>query len=287
MAETSPTLRRRQLATRLRDLREQKGLSIKYVAEQLLCSPAKISRIETAKLSVSLRDVRDLCKLYGLADSVQLDGLMTLAREARQPGMRDDIGYRREEALLPYIDYETAASAVTEFQASFLPGLLQTEDYARALIRGMLPRISDDSLQNRTKLRMERHQRLLREELPRYWAIFDETALHRRVGGREIMRSQLEYLVELSELPHVDIQVIPFEVGAYMGLDNSFQVLEIPDPTLPRLVYTEGIATAEYFEKASDLGVYQETLERLRAAALDPRGSVRLITRTLEQEYSR
>lgn len=277
MAETSPTLRRRQLAAQLRELRKRAGLSIEEVAQHLLCSTAKISRIETAKRAVSLRDVRDLCKLYGVGDEERIDALMTLAREARLPGLRGEFGYLGEETLQPYIDLEAAASSVLEFQTCFIPGLLQTEDYARTLIRGLLPRIGQDLLDARVRARKKRQERLARAELSRYWAIFDEAALLRVVGTTQVMREQLDHLVEMSELPHVVIQVIPLTVGPYMGLDNSFSLLRMADPSLPYVAYTEGIITAEYWEKKSDIETFQEAFEQIRATALDPQGSINLV----------
>ncbi|MEV5408259.1 helix-turn-helix transcriptional regulator [Thermopolyspora sp. NPDC052614] len=275
MATVNPTLRRRQLAAQLREMRRESGLKIEEVAERLLCSTAKISRMETAQRRVSLRDVRDLCELYG-ADEAKTNMLMTLAREARQPGLRDEVDIGNPK-LQTYPRLEAAASAVSEFQNGFIPGLLQTEDYMRALIRGMLPGISQDVLNARVEVRLERQQRLLRGELPRYWAIFDEAALHRRVGGPKVMFRQLEQLGELSELSHVVIQVIPFDVGAYMALDNSFHLVEMKDTMTSDVVYLEGIVTADYLERPADLQIYREALERLRAAALNPQSSLALI----------
>lgn len=275
MATVNPTLRRRQLAAQLREMRRESGLKIEEVAERLLCSTAKISRMETAQRRVSLRDVRDLCELYG-ADEAKKKMLMTLAREAREPGLRDEVDIGNPK-LQTYPRLEAAASAVSEFQNSFIPGLLQTEDYMRALIRGVLPGISQDVLNARVEVRLERQQRLLRGELPRYWAIVDEAALHRQIGGPKVMRRQLEFIGEMSELPHVIIQVIPFEVGAYMGLDNSFHLVEMKDTMTSDVVYLEGIVTADYLERPSDLQIFREALERLRAAALNPQASLALI----------
>ncbi|OPG05088.1 helix-turn-helix transcriptional regulator [Microbispora sp. GKU 823] len=285
MVSSNPTLRRRRLAGTLRELRLARGMTIEEVANELMVSIAKISRLETGQRGASLRDVRDLCRIYQVTDEAQIEALMTLAREAKEPGLRQELGNLGDEAAYPYVELESGASRITEFQCCFLPGLLQTEDYARALIRGMLPRIEDNILNSRVLARMKRKELLRRQDAPHYWTLIDEAALHRNVGGVQVMRQQLLDIIEVARRPNVVVQVIPFSVGAYMGLDNSFAFLEIPDPSTPAVVFIEGLTTMEYLEKPSQLVPYKETIDYLRAAALHPQESVARIARICEEQF--
>ncbi|RBQ18165.1 XRE family transcriptional regulator [Spongiactinospora rosea] len=267
MAAANPTLRRRQLAARLRELRKESGLSIDEVAQKLLCSPAKISRIETAQRAASLRDVRDLAAIYAGGDATETQALMTMAQEAKQPGwwqQYDDPDVRG------FIGLEEAATSITVYETCLVPGLFQTEDYARAVIKGVLPRIRPDVLQERVETRLKRQELLFRESPPRYWTVLDESVLHRHIGGPGVMRAQLARIVELAELPHVVVQVVPFSVGAHMGLDNAFTFLQLSDPAVPDTVFVEGLMGLIYLEKPTEIEIYREALESLRAAGLDP-----------------
>ncbi|MFI7030714.1 helix-turn-helix domain-containing protein [Microbispora rosea] len=272
MPGTYLTLRQRQLARHLRELRHAAEMTVEQVAQELLCSPAKISRMETGQRGVSLRDVRDLCRIYGISDEAVVAKLMTLAREARQPGFKQEWG-KFSDSLSTHIDLESAAKSISEFQTAYIPSLLQTEDYARALIRRMLPRISPETLDRRVEARVKRQKRLTEPEPPRYWAFIDEAALHRVVGGAKTMRAQLERVVEAADLPNVTVQVIPFSVGAYMCADNPFVFFDIGDPTTPAVVYVELLIRGEYLEKAEEIAGYREAVDRIRAVGLDPQAS--------------
>ncbi|GAA4563254.1 helix-turn-helix domain-containing protein [Planotetraspora kaengkrachanensis] len=271
MADTNPTLRRRQLATQLREMRLGAGMTIDEVAQQLMVSTAKISRLETGQRGASLRDVRDLCNLYGTTDPTEVETLLTAAREARQPGLRAEFADLGQDAVYLYFALESEVTSIVDFQTSHVPGLLQTDDYARALIRGVLPHITHDVLDNRVEVRMKRQQRLVGENPPRYWAVIDEALLHRRVGGVDVMRRQLDHLIEMAELPHVTIQMIPFDVGPYMGLNSAFVLLQNSDL---KIVFLEGLTSVDYIEKQTELQIYQEAVEHLRAVALDPQASI-------------
>ncbi|GAA0367145.1 helix-turn-helix transcriptional regulator [Microbispora corallina] len=282
MAGTNVTLRRRQLANRLREMRHGSGMTVEQVAERLLCSPAKISRIETAQRGVSQRDVRDLCGIYGVTDESVLNQLMTWAREAREPGLRQQWGDLGDDAIYTYADLESAAVAITEFQTAYVPGLLQTEDYARALIAGMLPRIGDDYRERRVEARMQRQRLLHRSDPPRYWTFVDEAVLHRQIGGTKVLREQLAKVVELAHLPHVTVQVIPYSAGAYMGADSPFVLFEIGDRTVPLVVHLELLTRSEYLEKPDEVAGYREAIDHLRATALSPQESMNRIIAAAE-----
>lgn len=268
----NPTIRQRQLARRLRDLRQEAGLHISDVAERLLCSQAKISRLETGQRRASLRDVRDLCALYGVADPTEL---MALAREARQPGWwqeAEDVDFRQLPGL------ESEAVAIHEYETTTIPGLLQTDEYARAVIKGFLPRISDEALDERVLNRMKRQQLLDKSGPPRYWVLLDESALHRHVGGVEVMARQLRRVAEASERPNVTIQVVPYTVGAHMGFDSAFMLLTFAEEAgIADTVYMDTLAGQFYYEKPAQLERPREVLDHLRAVALSPRDSARRI----------
>ena len=222
MAELSPTIRQRELGMRLREFRAAKGLTVEDVARELLCSTTKISRAETGARRATLRDVRDLCQIYGVDTETSAE-LMKLAREARQPGWwtkYDDL------KIAPYIGLEQAATAITSFGMYFFPALLQTEDYARAIIKGIAPMIEEDTLGQRVEARMIRQQLLQAPKPPKYRVLLDEAVLHRHVGGPAVMKAQLDKVLSLMREEKAAVQVIPYEVGAYGAVDSNFVHLE-------------------------------------------------------------
>jgi transcriptional regulator with XRE-family HTH domain len=274
VAGASPTIRQRELGFRLRKLRTDLGLTVEEVGSKLLCSATKISRAETGARRPSLRDVRDLCQLYGV-DSATTDELMTLAREAREAGwwtQYDDL-----KIQFPFIGMEQDATAITCFGMYFVPALLQTADYARTIIKGIVPKISNDVLDQRVEVRMRRQELLQRSKPLRYRALLDEAVLRRVTGGPAVMKAQLEKILQLVAENRVAVQVIPFDVGAYAAVDSNFDYLEFDVPELPDLVYIEGLAHEAYLDRRADLDRYREALEYLRDAALSPRDSRRKI----------
>jgi transcriptional regulator with XRE-family HTH domain len=273
MADLSPTIRQRELGMRLREFRTAKGLTVEDVANELLCSPTKVSRAETGARRATLRDVRDLCQIYGL-DSETSAELMELAREARQPGWwtkYDDL------KIAPYIGMEQAATAITYFGMYFVPALLQTEDYARAIIKGIAPKIDEGILAQRVEARMLRQNLLVQLKPPRYRALLDEAALHRQVGGPAVMRAQLDKILSLVREERAAVQVIPYEVGAYGASDSNFVYLEFAGTKLPDLVFIEGLVSQLYLERPDELGRYREALDYLRDEALNLRDSAKKI----------
>ncbi|WP_169950361.1 helix-turn-helix transcriptional regulator [Microbispora sp. H11081] len=279
MAGTNLTLRRRQLASRLRELRRATGMTVDQVAQELLCSPAKISRMETGQRGVSQRDVRDLCRIYAVSDERVVTQLMTLARESRQPGLRQEWGDLGNDAIYVYMDLEAAAVSITELQTAYIPGLFQTEEYARALIHGLLPRIDQELLERRVEARMKRQLLLTQKEPPRYWTFIDEAALLRQVGDATVMADQLDHVLRLAQAPHVTVQVVPFKAGAYMSADGPFVMFRMKDPTVSEVVYVEMLNRVEYLEKPAELEIYREAVEIIRAAALPPNESIQRIAK--------
>jgi hypothetical protein len=247
------------------------------VARELLCSPPKISRIETGVRPASLRDVRDLCAIYGVDDSLR-DRLMGLAREAKQQGWWNKY---EDIAIDRLIGLEIEAAQVSSYESCVIPWMFQTKEYARAVIRGSLPRIDDHVLDERVAARITRQEIITRESPPHFWSLADESSLRRRVGSNQIMRDQLNGMVDLAAIPNMTLQVVPFGLGAHPGLDNTFEFLEFQSGQ-PPVVYLENMAGGLYLESVSDVDRYKEALMHLRAGALDPESSVSLIEQVRE-----
>jgi len=288
VAEGSPTVRRRELGALLRKMREDRGMSVRQVTEHLLCSPSKVSRIETGQRGATLRDVRDLCDLYGVGEAAERERLMTLAKEGKQQGWWQS--YDLPFATPMYVGLEAEALCIKDYDSSVIPGLLQAPDYIRALHREPLPEPPDrqptlELVEQRVEARLRRQELLTRTDPHplRFWTVLDEAALHRAIGGPAVMRAQLELLVEKMQLPNVTVQVIPFSAGAHPALDSTFNILEFAGET-PDLVYSEGLAGFIFMEGDADVARYTRVFERLRAKAATPEESAALMLR-LSRQY--
>ena len=283
-SNVNPTVRRRRLGQELRRLRELKGMTAEEVAERLLVSQSKISRLENGRRSISQRDVRDLCGVYEVEDHRIVDSLMQMAKDSRQQGWWHSFG---DIPYSVYIGLETDAASLRVYDPQVVPGLLQTKQYAEALIAGALPETAQTEIEKRVQVRMRRQERISTEETPlRLWTVLDEAALRRVVGNKSLMRDQLEQLVEQSQLPHVTVQVIPFEMGAHPGLNGQYAILEFPDAADSSVVYIEGVTSDLYLEKANDVQKYSVMYEHLRAQALNVEQSRQFIA-DIAKEYAR
>jgi transcriptional regulator with XRE-family HTH domain len=284
-----PAVRRRQLGAALRRHRIKAGLSVKDAADHLLCSPAKISRIETAQRNPTLRDVRDLSNIYGISEE-EGSWLMALARESRERAWWQAFDY--DPGLETLIGLEGAARTISEFQNTTIPGLLQTPEYANAVISLWRP-ASAAALQNAVHLRMKRQQILSDSIRPRLDYVLDEGVLRRVVGGVAVMRAQLEHLVELSAASAVDLRVIPYGAGAHKGMSQGFIILEFGEadermpsagPALPTVVYIEGLTGEMYVDQPAEVAHYLDVFNGLKGKALQRNESldlVRSVSRTL------
>jgi len=282
-SNVNPTVRRRRLGQELRRLREQKGMTAEEVAERLLVSQSKISCLENGRRSISQRDVRDLCGVYEVEDQRIVDSLMEMARDSRQQGWWHTFG---DIPYSVYIGLETDAESLRVYEPQIVTGLLQTPAYAEALVRGALPETSTAEIEKRVQVRMRRQDRIKDPANPlRLWVVLDEAALHRVVGSRLVMREQLERLLELADLPHVTVQVLPFEVGAHPGLNGQYAILEFTDTADSSVVYLEGVTSDLYLEKAQDVQKYAVMYEHLRAQSLNVEASRQLIDR-MAKEYA-
>lgn len=269
VAEVSPTIRGRELGLRLRSLRNRRGLTVEDVAAKLMCSTAKISRLETGARKPVLRDVRDLCGIYEVDKAVTAE-LLGLAEEARKPAWWTEL----DLGLDPYIGLEQSASSITAYSLLYPHGLVQTEDYARTIIRAVAPKIDARILQQRVAARMRRQELLDRGSPPGFRLLLDEAALRRLVGGIEVMAAQTAKILAMATEGKVTVQVIPFDVGAYSVADISFTLLEFDDLQLSPEVFAEGLADSKYYDRPADIARYRESLERVRDSALSPRDSL-------------
>ncbi|AKJ12544.1 XRE family transcriptional regulator [Streptomyces incarnatus] len=282
-SNVNPTVRRRRLGQELRRLRELKGMTAEEVAERLLVSQSKISRLENGRRSISQRDVRDLCGVYEVEDQRIVDSLMEMARDSRQQGWWHTFG---DIPYSVYIGLETDAESLRVYEPQLVTGLLQTRAYAEALVQGALPETSTAEIEKRVQVRMRRQERITAENNPlRLWVVLDEAALKRVVGSKLVMREQLDHLIEMSQLPHVTVQVLPFEVGAHPGLNGQYAILEFADAADSSVVYLEGVTSDLYLEKAQDVQKYAVMYEHLRAQSLNVEQSRQFIAK-VAKEYA-
>ncbi|MFI6457205.1 helix-turn-helix domain-containing protein [Streptosporangium amethystogenes] len=277
----SPTVRRRRLASELRRLRERAQLTMEEVGEQLSWSATKISRIETARVRVTPKDTGRLLDLYGL-DPAKQGELIDLAKDARKKGWWQAYGDLPTE-YTTYIGLEAEAVSMRSFAPTVVPGILQSEDYARAVIRSALFNSSPGEIERRVEVRMARQKLLVQEEPLRLWTVLDEALIRRPVDGPVAMRSQLEKLLEVADLPNVTVQVLPFAAGVHPGTNGAFQIMEFPEPADPDVVFMENFTGSLYIERETDVYRYTLIFDHLRAKALDPDDSRRLITEAVAQ----
>ena len=280
----NPTVRRRRLGQELRRLRELKGMTAEEVAERLLVSQSKISRLENGRRSISQRDVRDLCGVYEVEDHRIVDSLMQMAKDSRQQGWWHSFG---DIPYSVYIGLETDAASLRVYDPQVVPGLLQTRTYAESLISGALPEATPTDIDKRVQVRLRRQERISAADNPlRLWAVLDEATLRREVGNRQVMIEQLEHLIEMSQLPHVTVQMIPFTMGAHPGVSGQYAILEFPDAADSSVVYIEGVTSDLYLEKAQDVQKYSVMYEHLRAQALNADQSREFIS-NIAKDYAR
>jgi transcriptional regulator with XRE-family HTH domain len=263
----------------LRRLRELTGLTIDQVAERLECSASKISRIETGQSGATPRDVRDILVVYGVPED-ESDLLLQIAREARQKGWWQLYGTVLTGA---YVGLEAAADAIRAYEALVVPGLLQTEDYARAMIHAARPDIDSTEVEKRVRVRVGRQSLLTQDDPLDLWVVLDEAVLHRPVGGPSVMRRQLEHLVMSAELPNVTLQVLPFVAGAHAGMDGTFSILRYEEPPNQNVVFAANAAGGLFLEKDEELSRYAFIFDHLRANAMRPEESLALIASLVKE----
>ncbi|MGW3381721.1 helix-turn-helix domain-containing protein [Streptomyces albogriseolus] len=279
----SPTARRRRLSIELKKLREKSALTCAQVGQALDWSGSKVNRMETGSGRVQPSDVDALCRFYGTSDELR-EFLKSLAREAKTRGWWQVHGAGVPEWFNIYIGLEQDASTLRQYQCEVLPGLMQTEAYAREL-HTTGAHMSAEDIDRAVRVRLERQEMLTRPDAPEAWFVVNEGAVRNVIGDREIMREQLERILETTELPSVTLQVLPFDSGTYPAT-GSFTMLGFPAPEDPDLVYRDGITDAVYLEGEHHVREYTRAFDGLRAAALSPQGSTRLV-QSVVKEYSK
>ncbi|WP_280384375.1 helix-turn-helix domain-containing protein [Nocardia wallacei] len=279
VAERGPTALRIAVGGQLRKLREQCGITREAAGEHIRGSHAKISRLELGRTGFKERDIRDLLTLYKVTDPGERESFLELVRKANQPGW-----WHRYSDLLPqwfetYIGLEHASHSIRTFEAQLVPGLLQTEDYTRAIVS--LAHEESESVR-RVELRRRRQEILDRDGGPTLWAVLDETVLHRPIGGNDVLRGQLEHLVEMSDRLNVTIQVLPYAAGGHAAAGSSFTMLRFAEPELPDIVYIEQLTSALYLDRLQDLELYRRVMDRLSVQAEPPDRSRKMLVAAAE-----
>jgi len=265
-----PTVRRMQLGARLRRLREARGISREDAGWVIRSSESKISRLELGRVGFKERDVADLLTLYGVGDDVERAALTALARETNLPGWWHPYGDLLAIWFQHYLDLESASSLIRTYEIQFVPGLLQTEDYARAVIMLGYGEAGIREIDRRVGLRMARKQFLDRPDSSRLWAVIDEAVLRRPIGGTAVLRAQIGALLAACECPGVRLQIVPFRSGGHAAAGGAFTILRFPDQDLPDLVYIEHLTSALYLDKREDVDRYAAAVGRLFIEAEPP-----------------
>ncbi len=272
-----PTVRRRRLGAELRRLREAHSLKLEEVAERLGLAPSTLSRIETGKAPTKSAYLTAMLDMYQVSDPGARKVLVDMAREGHRKGwwsIYDDV---LPSGFDIYVGLEAEASALRSYETDVVHGLLQTTDYAVAVLRELRPRDSQEQIERVVDLRMER-QRLLDQDPPLdLWLIMDEGAIRRNIGGPAVMRNQLEHLIQASRWTNVTMQILAFEAGAHAGLIGPFSILEFPERTDSDVAYTESVGGMIYLEKDREVRACAEAFDRMRAAALSPAASVEMV----------
>jgi len=269
----SSTVRRILLGSLLRRLRESKNIAMREAGYHIRATESKISRLETGKVSFKERDVADLLTFYGVLDEKERDQVLDLVREANTLGWWHSFGEVLPPWFEAFVGLESAAAVVRTYEVQFIPGLLQCPEYVSAVVSANRT-LTTAELERRVELRMRRQETLQRENGPVLWVVLDEAALRRPMGGPDVMRTQIRYLIEQAARPNVTIQLLPYSVGAHAAEGGAFTLLRFAEADLPDVVYLEHLTGAQYIEKAEDVEHYARAMDRISVDALHPDATV-------------
>jgi transcriptional regulator with XRE-family HTH domain len=258
------------LGSQLRRLREARGITREAAGYSIRASESKISRMELGRVSFKTRDVEDLLTLYGVTDEAERTALVSLAREANVAGWWHSYSDVLPNWFPTYVGLEGAASIIRAYEVQFVHGLLQTEEYARAVVRRGMKGASEADVERRVALRLERQKHLVAENAPDFHIVLDEASLRRPYGDREVMRGQLQHLIEISERPNVRLQIMPFSFGGHSGESGAFTILSFPESDLSDVVYLEQLTSALYLDKPEDVAQYEAALKELQSDSPGP-----------------
>ncbi|WP_082527292.1 helix-turn-helix transcriptional regulator [Kitasatospora sp. MBT63] len=275
-------VRRILLGSQLRRLREGRAITREDAGYAIRASESKISRMELGRVSFKERDVADLLSLYGVNDGVEREALLGLVREANKSGWWHSFTDVLPNWFQTYIGLEEAAALIRTYEVQFIPGLLQCEEYARAIFGQSRPALAEEEVDRRVSLRMRRQSLLTENQGPKLWAVIDEAALRRPVGGPKVMRAQVQHLIDMAEHNNVVVQVMPFRFGAHAGESGAFSILRFPEQDLADVVYLEQLTSALYLDKRDDVDAYIQVMERLCVDSLTPGQTVDLLATILK-----
>lgn len=278
----APTARRIVLGAQLRRLREAAEISAAEAAYSIRASESKISRLELGKVSFKERDVADLLTMYGVSDPAERTAFLDLVRKSNEPGW-----WHRYSDLMPhwfqdFVGLEAAASRIQNYELQFVPGLMQTEDYARAIASKGRPQQSDEHAERKVGLRMKRQKLLAGSGAPRLWAVIDESVLHRPIGGPAVFLAQIEHLLELTRLPNITLQVVPYRLSGYAA-EGSFTLLRFAEPELPDVVYIEHLSGALYLDKQEEIERYSRVNDQLIVDAKTPEQTRQMLLKARQE----
>ncbi|MEV5595646.1 helix-turn-helix transcriptional regulator [Streptomyces sp. NPDC052496] len=263
----APTVLRVVLGKRLQDLREKAGLSYEQAAAALDVTHATVRRMEKAEVGLKIPYVEKLLATYGVTGKEEIDGFLKLAREANRPGWWHNYRDVLPEWFSAYVSLESEANLIRGYQPHYVPGLLQTEEYAHAVLRAGMPHAAREEIDRAVALRLERQSLLTRPDAPMLWVVMDETVFRRPIGGPRVMREQIARLAEATTLPNVRLQIIPFAAGPHPSMYGPFHIFRFPIPELPDIAYAENLVGAVYFDQRDDVSQYLEALDRMCAQA--------------------
>lgn len=280
---TIPTVRRRRLGAELRRLREAAGFTLDQSGEVLECTGSKVSRLENGRLPARLRDVRDLLDAYGEKDEGRRKALMDLAKSADRPGWWQTYSDVVSDPYADYISLEDDATSIRAYCPQIIHSLLQTEEYASAVVEAGRAWQTEDEIKKVVAVRMARQEVLSRENPPEVWAVLWEATLRQQVGSTAVMRAQLESLVETAKLTNVTVQVLPYSAGAHSAMDGGFSILAFPEPADLDVVVLNSLTSTLYLERKDELRRHTAVFDHLRSAALPHRASVQLISRMIKE----
>jgi transcriptional regulator with XRE-family HTH domain len=275
-AGSGPTVRRILLGSQLRRLRERRGISRDDAGYSIRASGSKISRLELGRVSFKNRDVEDLLTLYGVVDPAERAAMLARVEDANKQGWWQPYAEILPSWFQRYIDLEESASLIRGYEVQFVPGLLQTEEYARAVI-SRRQGISKDVVDGRVHVRMTRQKVLGRSDSARLWMVLDEAAVRRRIGGRRVARAQIARLLELTDHPALTLQVTPFSAGSHAADGGAFTILRFPDPDLADLVYIERLTSASYLDKREEVDEYFMAMDQLGLDSATPDNTIELL----------
>jgi hypothetical protein len=278
----APTARRIVLGAQLRRLREAADISRADAGYQIRGSDSKISRMELGRVGFKERDVVDLLTMYGVNDENERAFLIDMVRKSNERGW-----WHRFTDLMPdwfsnFVGLEESASLIQNYEVLFMPGLLQTEEYIRAVVSHGQPAHLDDQTERRVQLRLQRQKLLFRQGAPRLWAVVDESVLHRPIGGPAALRRQLDHLLDVTKQPNITLQVVPYAMSGYSA-EGPFSMLRFAEPTLPDVVYIEHLSGALYLDRPYEIEVYGRVIDRLAVDAETPEHSRQLVTKIRQE----